>query len=733
MLYELTRAETPELLLRHFERHDGTDLMDQRAVSAIWNRLSKQRANARSLDREAMRRLRSRTLALVPEMDHWSMCNVTNALARLSLRDAPLFAALGDKAAGDAGTLEKQNFANMLYSFGLAASMGIEHPAACRAMLEQAVATRDELEPAYISNVIYACGLLAGTSEPPDPLAARAMGDAATERANSFDEQGFSNVMYGFALMGLRHTPSFGALADALLDPRGPRLESQQACSNIAWAHALLDTPNPRLFDLIGDTVARQLDQCSAQTLSTVGWAFAVHDHRHALFAPTSPYWNAVARLTHWREEGLTQLHQTLLWSKEKGEAPRVPDAFRARCRAVFGAVPTRISEMEQRVASLLALVPGLEVAMDRRTADEGFSIDVTVGFEGHELLLEFDGPDHFVFGDYAPLGSRTPLPPNGRTLLKRRQLHSFGHRLVSVPFYDTNGLGDGELLRYLQRRLLGGPEETEAAAAAATTTATTTTAAAAAPTSTSCSSSYSSSTTTITSSSDTTSTTGDTGTTPDDTTSGGDDEAADGRVAVFMAGLPGSGKTRTIREHFLSGGKQGDEERGVVVLDLDVEMKHHPEYDPAEPSAVYARPDAYAWADARVQRRFDESLADASLRTIVLDGTGTKVERRLRRAAQAKAAGWVTRLLVVRVSLETAIERNAKRSRQVPRAVLEQYEEELSRAVSAVMPAMDEVVVVDNDPHDGLTGRARWQDCYDRYDRELSGSVHLCERGGKM
>ena len=68
VLYELTRAETPERLLGHFDRHDGTDLMDHRAVSAIWNRLGKMRATARSLDRAPLRRLRSRTLALVPAL-----------------------------------------------------------------------------------------------------------------------------------------------------------------------------------------------------------------------------------------------------------------------------------------------------------------------------------------------------------------------------------------------------------------------------------------------------------------------------------------------------------------------------------------------------------------------------------------------------------------------------------------------------------------------------------------
>ena len=135
----------------------------------------------------------------------------------------------------------------------------------------------------------------------------------------------------------------------------------------------------------------------------------------------------AVSRLEHWREEGRTQLHQTLLWSREKGEAPQVPAAFRARCRAVFGAVPTRTSEMEQRVAALLASVPGLEVAMDRRTADEGYwqTTADAVGFgatcvAGERKMGQL-APEGYQFA--GPENGNVPALPPGPHLLHRVEL----------------------------------------------------------------------------------------------------------------------------------------------------------------------------------------------------------------------------------------------------------------------------------------------------------------------
>ena len=45
----------------------------------------------------------------------------------------------------------------------------------------------------------------------------------------------------------------------------------------------------------------------------------------------------------------------------------------------------------------------------------------------------------------------------------------------------------------------------------------------------------------------------------------------------------------------------------------------------------------------------------------------------------------------ILRVSLNTAIERNARRKRTVPRAVLERYEQQLTRALAVMAEHVDE------------------------------------------
>ena len=193
-------------------------------------------------------------------------------------------------------------------------------------------------------------------------------------------------------------------------------------------------------------------------------------------------------------------------------------------------------------------------------------------------------------------------------------------------------------------------------------------------------------------------------------------------REVVFMAGLPGAGKSRVILERF---GAPGSNEPACVVLDLDHEMRSHPEYDDADPESrarVYARADAYSWADARVESRFQACLRDARVATVVVDGTGTKVKRRLRRLGDARAAGFATRILYVRVGLETALARNELRSRRVPADVLEAYGRRLDDALAIEAPHVDAIEVVENDAHDGRNGRARWGATrYDAYNATLA------------
>ena len=141
----------------------------------------------------------------------------------------------------------------------------------------------------------------------------------------------------------------------------------------------------------------------------------------------------------------------------------------------------------------------------------------------------------------------------------------------------------------------------------------------------------------------------------------------------IFMAGLPGSGKTTAIKKLY---GLDN-----VELLDIDVEMIEHPAYNVDDRAAVYALPGAYEWADRKVGERLRCILGAVSPPPlVVLDGTGTKVARRVMRMNEARSAGFRTTLLYVKVGLATALQRNSGRKRVVPEDVMVGYLAKLER-----------------------------------------------------
>mmetsp|Transcript_32562 Transcript_32562/g.71432 ORF Transcript_32562/g.71432 Transcript_32562/m.71432 type:complete len:154 (-) Transcript_32562:432-893(-) len=103
--------------------------------------------------------------------------------------------------------------------------------------------------------------------------------------------------------------------------------------------------------------------------------------------------------------------------------------------RAAFTASPSsnaahcRVPVLSQALEAL-----GFETRLEERTR-EGYSIDLMVlTRDGRSIAVEVDGPSHFLEE------SRTPT---GATQLKRRQLRSFGHALVSLPFWEWEALHD--------------------------------------------------------------------------------------------------------------------------------------------------------------------------------------------------------------------------------------------------------------------------------------------------
>jgi len=179
--------------------------------------------------------------------------------------------------------------------------------------------------------------------------------------------------------------------------------------------------------------------------------------------------------------------------------------------------------------------------------------------------------------------------------------------------------------------------------------------------------------------------------------------------VFVFLAGCPGAGKTHALHKIY--------DLANVEILDLDVVMKEHPDYNRRDAARVYSKKKAYNWADSQIERCFQDILEQNRVGSLerpihVLDGTSANYERSIRRMTEAKDAGFWTVLLYCRVSVDTALRRNAARNRRVPEDELRGYVPSVDRAVQMILEAencVHECIVLDNDEDDSLTEAERW------------------------
>ena len=120
--------------------------------------------------------------------------------------------------------------------------------------------------------------------------------------------------------------------------------------------------------------------------------------------------------------------------------------------------------------------------------------------------------------------------------------------------------------------------------------------------------------------------------------------------VMVFTAGAPGSGKTHCLNRIF-------GLENVDLTLDLDLVMPQHELYNKEHPHLVYEQKQAYDWANQQIEERFKDLLKDRRTtqppghdlpNLVCFDGTGTHVERQIRRMREAKEAGfWIVNLFV--------------------------------------------------------------------------------------
>ena len=133
---------------------------------------------------------------------------------------------------------------------------------------------------------------------------------------------------------------------------------------------------------------------------------------------------------------------------------------------------------------------------------------------------------------------------------------------------------------------------------------------------------------------------------------------------AFFLAGGPGSGKSYVVRKTTGGTGLQivnSDDafERYLKIAGLSQKM---PEDETAERDVERKR--AKRVTSARKSGYIGGRLG------IIIDGTGKDYDKIAKQSIQLRQLGYDTHMIFVNTSLDTALERNAKRDRSVPESI---------------------------------------------------------------
>lgn len=149
--------------------------------------------------------------------------------------------------------------------------------------------------------------------------------------------------------------------------------------------------------------------------------------------------------------------------------------------------------------------------------------------------------------------------------------------------------------------------------------------------------------------------------------------------IAVFMVGGPGAGKSFVRDRDFA----------GVKVVDCDLIKESHPEYDPKNPSALHE------WSRVECAKSF--FLAIGGDDSFVYDGTGTNAEKMVDWMLKAQEAGFSVQLVYVRCPIQTALRRNAERTRVVPESIVREKHASVETSFNILSGYADSITEVQN------------------------------------
>lgn len=149
----------------------------------------------------------------------------------------------------------------------------------------------------------------------------------------------------------------------------------------------------------------------------------------------------------------------------------------------------------------------------------------------------------------------------------------------------------------------------------------------------------------------------------------------------ILTAGLTGAGKTTYLKSVGLD---------KMLIANSDTILEAHKDYDSKNPQLLHE------WAKKENQKVIYGFLSKGV--DFIIDGTGTNVERYAKYIADAKGLGYTIELHYVKVSLQTSLERNAKRERNVPTSVIYKKAGIIDQTVAAISLMCDKTIIHNND-----------------------------------
>ena len=161
---------------------------------------------------------------------------------------------------------------------------------------------------------------------------------------------------------------------------------------------------------------------------------------------------------------------------------------------------------------------------------------------------------------------------------------------------------------------------------------------------------------------------------------------------AFFLAGGPGSGKSYVVKR--TTGGT------GLVIINSDdafEAMLQKAGLSKKMPASEAEPRDIVRARAKKVTQVKKGNVVDGRL-GIIIDGTGKEYDKIVKQSVELKQLGYDTHMIFVNTSLDTALERNAKRDRTVPEPIAVQGWKEVQSNMGKFSQAFRQnFIVVDN------------------------------------